>query len=127
MQRRSRRCWQNTSSAQGAEAGRDLGDEGQGLLAAACLPVGGHGAEDPPLCLDADRRRRVAAAIEGTGFGTKAVRLGRRRLTVLTSTATTSAERWHREGWLFRSLRNLLCLGLYFLGLPDRLFARLYG
>lgn len=54
-------------------------------------------------------------------------RLGRRRLRALATAAVTSAERWRREGWLRRSARNLLCLSLWFLGLPPRLIARLYA
>ncbi len=54
-------------------------------------------------------------------------RIGRRRLTVLAATATTSAERWRRDGWRRRSARNLGCLTLYFLGVPPRLIARLYA
>jgi len=53
--------------------------------------------------------------------------LGRRRLAALPADAITSAARWRRDGWLFRSARNLLCLGLYFAGLPPRLIARLYA
>ena len=54
-------------------------------------------------------------------------RLGRRRLVALDIAAVTSAEKWQREGWHRRSLRNLLCLSLYFAGLPPRLIARLYA
>jgi hypothetical protein len=38
----------------------------------------------------------------------------------------TSAEKWQRDGWTRRSLRNLACLSLYFAGVPPRLIARLY-
>lgn len=54
-------------------------------------------------------------------------RIGRNRLTTLPASALTSAERWRREGWHRRSLRNLGCLGLYFLGVPPRFILRLYG
>jgi rSAM/selenodomain-associated transferase 2 len=54
-------------------------------------------------------------------------RLGRRRLVALDVAAITSAEKWHRDGWYRRSLRNLLCLTLYFIGIPPRLIARLYA
>ena len=53
-------------------------------------------------------------------------RVGRRRLTVFRSAARTSAERWRRDGWHERSLRNLSCLGLYFLGVPPELIWKLY-
>jgi rSAM/selenodomain-associated transferase 2 len=54
-------------------------------------------------------------------------RLGRRRLVPLDAAAITSAEKWQRQGWARRSLRNLSCLTLYFAGVPPRLIARLYG
>jgi rSAM/selenodomain-associated transferase 2 len=54
-------------------------------------------------------------------------RLGRRRLVALDVAAVTSAEKWRRQGWYWRSLRNLGCLALYFAGVPPRLIARLYG
>lgn len=45
---------------------------------------------------------------------------------LLGADACTSPERWRRDGWLRRSARNLLCLGLYRLGwAPDRI-ARYY-
>ncbi len=54
-------------------------------------------------------------------------RIGRRGLTILPSVARTSAQRWRRDGWRRRSARNLGCLALYFLGVPPRVIARLYG
>jgi rSAM/selenodomain-associated transferase 2 len=54
-------------------------------------------------------------------------RLGRRRLTVLRSTAVTSAERYKRDGYFRRAARNLICLSLYFLRVPPRMLARLYA
>jgi rSAM/selenodomain-associated transferase 2 len=54
-------------------------------------------------------------------------RLGRRRLVSLDVAAITSAEKWQRHGWYRRSLRNLLCLTLYFAGVSPRLIARLYA
>jgi hypothetical protein len=54
-------------------------------------------------------------------------RLGRRRLVAFDVAALTAADRFEREGWHWRSLRNLACLGLYFAGVPPRLIARLYG
>jgi glycosyltransferase involved in cell wall biosynthesis len=53
-------------------------------------------------------------------------RIGRRRLVALDATATTSAARWERDGYLARSARNLGCLSLYFLGVPTPWIARLY-
>jgi hypothetical protein len=54
-------------------------------------------------------------------------RLGRRRLLPLDVAAVTSAEKWKRQGWYRRSLRNFGCLTLYFAGVPPRTIARLYG
>jgi rSAM/selenodomain-associated transferase 2 len=53
-------------------------------------------------------------------------RLGRHRLISIDVDAMTSAARWRRDGWYRRSARNLLCLALYFAGVPPRLIARLY-
>ena len=47
-------------------------------------------------------------------------------LVVLDVAAVASAERYRRGGYVARPLRNLICLGLYFLGVPPRLIARIY-
>lgn len=54
-------------------------------------------------------------------------RIGRRRLAVLDVRAVTSAARYRGPGYPLRSARNLCCLALYFLGVPPRMIARLYG
>jgi rSAM/selenodomain-associated transferase 2 len=54
------------------------------------------------------------------------MRLGRGRLVALKADAVTSAAKWERQGYLRRSARNLLCLSLWFSGVPPRLIARLY-
>lgn len=54
-------------------------------------------------------------------------RVGRSRVTVLPAMAVTSAQKYRREGWRRRQARNLMCLALYFLGLPPAKIARLYG
>jgi len=53
-------------------------------------------------------------------------RLGPRRLHPIDHPAVTSAARYRAAGYRRRSARNLLCLGLYFLGLPPRALARIY-
>jgi rSAM/selenodomain-associated transferase 2 len=53
-------------------------------------------------------------------------RLGRTRLVLLPADAMTSARRWETEGYLRRSTRNLLCLSLWFAGVPPRLIQRIY-
>ncbi len=54
-------------------------------------------------------------------------RIGRRRLAPLGVAALTSARRYHEQGYVLRPLRNLLCLGLFFAGLPQRLIEKLYS
>jgi rSAM/selenodomain-associated transferase 2 len=54
-------------------------------------------------------------------------RIGGPRIERLGVAATTSAERWRRNGWLRRSARNLLCLALYRCGVGPERLARLYG
>lgn len=83
----------------------------QGLLIARSLYDGLGGYRALPLMEDVDLVRRI----------------GRRRLTALGATATTSAARYRRDGWSRRSARNLFCLGLYFLGVPTERIARIYG
>jgi len=54
-------------------------------------------------------------------------RIGRQRLVALDAEAKTSAARYERDGWTLRPLRNLFCLGLFALGVPPHLIARIYG
>jgi rSAM/selenodomain-associated transferase 2 len=54
-------------------------------------------------------------------------RLGRQRLRALDVAAVTSAERWRRDGYLRRSVRNLTCHTLWSLGVPPRMIAKLYA
>jgi len=54
-------------------------------------------------------------------------RIGRHRLRTLNATATTSATRYRQRGYVLRAARNLFCLLLYFLRVPPRLIARIYG
>ncbi len=83
----------------------------QGLLIARAFYDALGGFRPMPLMEDVDLVRRI----------------GRRRLAPLAADAVTSAVRYHRGGYLRRSARNLLCVGLYFLGLPPRALMRLYG
>jgi hypothetical protein len=53
-------------------------------------------------------------------------RIGKARLTLFRGRAITSAARY-RDGYLRRSARNLVCLALYFAGVPTPWIARLYG
>lgn len=54
-------------------------------------------------------------------------RLKRRELAGLKSRAVTSAQRYRSEGYLARSFRNLGLMLLYYLRVPPRVLARLYG
>ena len=54
-------------------------------------------------------------------------RIGRRRLAMLPASVVTSAERYRRDGYLWRSVRNLVCLSLYFLGVSPARIVKLYG
>ena len=83
----------------------------QGLLIARGLLDAVGGMRNLPLMEDVDLVRR----------------LGRHRLAPLEAAAVTSAARWERDGWYRRSARNLLCLLLYFCGVPPRVVARLYS
>lgn len=83
----------------------------QGLLISRALLDAVGGIADLPLMEDVDLARRI----------------GKKRLAGLAVDAVTSAARFRRDGWRARSVRNLACLSLYFLGLPPRLIARLYG
>lgn len=54
-------------------------------------------------------------------------RIGRRRMVFLRSEAVTSPERYVRDGFFRRACRNIALLSLYYLRVPPRLLARLYG
>jgi rSAM/selenodomain-associated transferase 2 len=54
-------------------------------------------------------------------------RIGKQRLRQLDARLVTSAEKFRRDGYWRRSARNLLCLSLYFLGLPPAALRRVYG
>ena len=54
-------------------------------------------------------------------------RLGRARLKAIGATMLTSAKRYRRDGYWRRSVRNLLCLTLYFAGVKPARIARIYG
>ncbi len=54
-------------------------------------------------------------------------RIGWGRLSMLHTRAVTSAARFRRDGYWRRPLRNLGLLALYYLRVPPRVLARLYG
>ena len=88
--------------------GLPYGDQGLLIARAFYQAVGGFAAL--PLMEDVDLVRR----------------LGRRRLAPIGTPAYASAWRYRQGGYIRRPLRNLLCLSLYFAGLPARHIARLY-
>jgi len=53
-------------------------------------------------------------------------RLGRRRLARIGGQCISSPQRYRREGYLLRAMRNLLCLSLYFAGMPPHWIVRIY-
>jgi rSAM/selenodomain-associated transferase 2 len=83
----------------------------QGLLIARTLYDNVGGFAPLPLMEDVDFVRR----------------LGRRRLARIGARCIASAQRYRRDGYLRRPLRNLVCLSLYFTGVPPARILRLYG
>lgn len=82
------------------------GDQGLLIKTSHYIKIGGH--PEIPLMEDVAIARKL-----------------RRTLTALPATATTSAARYIREGWLKRGTKNLTTLGLYFLGAaPEKLAQR---
>jgi hypothetical protein len=53
-------------------------------------------------------------------------RIGRKSLVALPADFITSAEKWRRDGWYARSVRNLFCLSLWFAGVSPERIVRLY-
>jgi rSAM/selenodomain-associated transferase 2 len=82
----------------------------QGLLISRALYDAVGGFAPLPLMEDVDLARR----------------LGRRRLARIGAGCVASARRYRRDGYWRRPLRNLLCLSLYFAGLPPDRLLRLY-
>ena len=89
--------------------GLPYGDQGLQIHRARLRRVGG--VRPLPLMEDVDLIRR----------------LGRGRLVALAADAVTSAARWEQEGYARRSARNLMCLSLWFAGVPPRLIRKLYA
>ena len=92
-----------------AVLGLAYGDQGLLISRAHYEQLGGF--RDLPLMEDVDLVRRIS----------------RRGLCFLRSRATTSADRYRREGYFRRMLRNLSCLTLYYLRVPPRYIVKLYG
>ncbi len=88
---------------------RPYGD--QGLLLPKSLYRSIGGVRDLPIMEDLDLVRR----------------LGGGRIAMLRSNAVTSAERYRRDGYVRRTLRNAYCRVLYALGRSPDTIARVYG
>jgi rSAM/selenodomain-associated transferase 2 len=83
----------------------------QGLLIARLLYRATGGFAPLPLMEDVDLVRR----------------LGRRRLARIGARCISSPQRYRREGYWRRPLRNLFCLSLYFAGVSPYRITQLYG
>jgi len=105
-------AWQARAIERGVAArvkllGLPYGD--QGLLVSRVHYRNAGGFRPLPLMEDVDLVRRLG------------------RVKQMRADAITSAERWRRDGWLRRSSRNLLCLGLYSAGMSAERVARIYS
>ncbi len=88
------------------------------------LPYGDQGLLIHRCLLDAVGGWRPIDLMEDVNLS---ARLGPRRLVPLAADAITSAERYRRDGYTRRPVRNVTLLILYFMGLPTALLRRLYG
>lgn len=102
------RRWERRVGWRTRVLGLPYGD--QGLLISRVFYDALGGFKPVPLMEDVDMVRRIE----------------RSHLTVLEADAVTSAERYRKSGYLRRSLRNLICLGLYFLGVAPERIERIY-
>lgn len=100
----------------------------EALVRARCallrLPYGDQGLLIPRSLYDEAGGYRALSIMEDVDL---VRRLGRSRITMLESAAMTSAERYKRDGYLARTLRNQSCLMAYGLGFPVDWIARRYG
>lgn len=87
------------------------------------LPYGDQGLLIHRDLLDAVGGMRALPLMEDVDL---ARRIGRARLVGLAASAVTSADRWERDGWWRRSVRNLACLAAWFAGVPPARIARWY-
>lgn len=93
--------------------GLPYGDQGLLIHSGVYRSLGGF--SHLPLMEDVEFIRRIRRK---TGAG---------NLNCLPVKAVTAADKYQREGYLFRSARNLLCLTAYLLGVPPHYIARIYG
>lgn len=88
------------------------------------LPYGDQGLLIPRALYDEVGEHRPMPLMEDVDL---IRRLGRRRVAMFVSRAVTSAERYKREGYLRRSVRNALCMMLYAAGVSTKTISRVYG
>jgi rSAM/selenodomain-associated transferase 2 len=103
------RCLERCVAVRASVLGLPYGDQGLLLHRGLYRTIGGY--KSLPIMEDVDLVRRI----------------GRSRLVILRADAVTSAVRWQEQGWTRRSTRNLLCLSMFFAGVPPRIIARVYG
>lgn len=106
---RAARCLERLVAWRCRFLGLAYGDQGLFIHRAFYRRLGGY----PPLPLMED-----VALVQ---------RIGRRRMVWLAGAVMTDPVRYRRDGYIRRSLRNALCLGLFFLGVKPALLRRLYG
>lgn len=106
---KSARLLERIVALRGAALGLPYGDQGLLLSRGFYDEIGGF--RPLPIMEDVDFVRRI----------------GRARLEVLAVPAVTSAVRYRRNGYLPRMARNAACLLLYFIGVPPKSIARIYG
>jgi len=51
----------------------------------------------------------------------------RSSITQLPIKAITSAKKWEKQGWIYRSGKNFFCLALYYLGISPQRILQIYG
>ena len=88
------------------------------------LPYGDQGLFIRRRVFDTLRGFRDMPLMEDVEFVGRMVRAG--RVVELPLPLTTSARRWRRQGWFRHSTKNLLLVGLYFLGVKTERLARWY-
>lgn len=88
--------------------GLPYGDQGLLIARTHYERLGGY--RDMPLMEDVDFVRRI----------------GRAGLIAIDARARTSAAKFRRDGYTWRSTKNMLCLGLYFAGVSPALIKRIY-
>lgn len=106
---RTARLWEQAVAARCALFGLPYGDQGLLISRALYDEVGGY--PDWPLMEDVELVRR----------------LGRRRLACIDAVAETDAEKFRRDGWVRRSVRNVRFLLAWKFGADPRALAQRYG